>query len=646
MIGLNQQRRPVLRDGRPRKSPSPPAPHTMALPRGDAAHEDDGVTDAGIPRMTPEVLGRCCKENGGYTSPELNECLPLQYKGFRKIEGLAPYTGLRSLFLECNGIRRIEGLEGVPRLVTLYLQSNVIEKIENLEGLVELQVLNLSHNCISCVEGLGPLQSLETLKLAANKIQDVTEGLAGLGERPTLKCVDLSCNYIEDGENLIELWGNTLPDIECLYLHHNSCSRYLKDYRRRMISSLPCLRWLDERPVRKDERAGCEAWAKGGKDAEWEAKKAFFIKEKEDKARSFNDYLRYSKAAAARAQAQKEQQEQRDRAREEATVALSTTGSLGEGWIEVPAAGAPEGAGQQGAAASERQRKLKESVRSFLESRRRDEPVEEVACTVAPEEPEEPTTEVVGTDAPEEPGAGCTHFAAYPASSSIAQASQEEVGEAASAPLAAGAAPQPLVWTPAVDQRFGSLLSKHKYNFRLAAEALGAECAASVTASECRKRYRELMKASSEAIVSSAPLTADVPAVGKGTTVSGPDEGGHDFMRQVCDEIEAEASARTKAPSTASLQTNPLSALAAEPVVGAHQAASERRDYTFAPPPRRAAGADAIEAHADTPAPGAPAAVIAATDPHAATIKLCAAAAAAAAPSAVAAPSTDLFALD
>ena len=57
-------------------------------------------------------------------------------------------------------------------------------------------------------------------------------------------------------------------------IQHTPCptaARALKDSRRRLISRLSQLRWIDERPVTAMERAGCEAWAVGGKEAEMEA---------------------------------------------------------------------------------------------------------------------------------------------------------------------------------------------------------------------------------------------------------------------------------------------------------------------------------------------------------------------------------------
>ncbi|CAJ1337138.1 unnamed protein product [Effrenium voratum] len=260
--------------------------------------------DPGIPRITAALLRKSCLENRGFETPDLNEVLILHYKGFRKIEGLDAYCNVRSLFLECNGISKIENLEGMPQLVSLYLQSNCIRRIENLEPLRELQYLNLSHNSICEVEGLGSLQRLDTLNLSANKFEDASQ-LRGLAERPTLRSVDVSCNYFEDGDSLLAFWAQNMPNVQCLYLHHNPCSRGLKDVRRRLISELRLLRWLDERPVTGLERAGCEAWASGGKEAELQAKQMHWQREKEEKEKSFQNFRKMQQAHAERAKARR-----------------------------------------------------------------------------------------------------------------------------------------------------------------------------------------------------------------------------------------------------------------------------------------------------------------------------------------------------
>jgi dynein assembly factor 1, axonemal len=83
--------------------------------------------------MTKIVLKNLCKEHGLYTTPSINDKLYLHYKGFRKIENLEEYTGVKALWLEGNGLPKIEGLEHLILLRTLYLHENIIEVIEGLD---------------------------------------------------------------------------------------------------------------------------------------------------------------------------------------------------------------------------------------------------------------------------------------------------------------------------------------------------------------------------------------------------------------------------------------------------------------------------------------------------------------------------------
>lgn len=89
--------------------------------------------------------------------------------------------------------------------------------------------------------GLAGLGMLDTLNLAANKFEDV-EKLKGLSERPSLRSVDVSSNYFEDGDALVNFWESNLPNVQCLYLHHNPCSRQpdIKNHQSRVGSSRWC----------------------------------------------------------------------------------------------------------------------------------------------------------------------------------------------------------------------------------------------------------------------------------------------------------------------------------------------------------------------------------------------------------------------
>lgn len=86
--------------------------------------------------MTKEALRGIVRKDGMYSTPYLNDRLFLHYKGFRAIENLEDYTGLKVLWLEGNGLHEISGLSGQTEMRTLYLQENVIEVIENLEHMV------------------------------------------------------------------------------------------------------------------------------------------------------------------------------------------------------------------------------------------------------------------------------------------------------------------------------------------------------------------------------------------------------------------------------------------------------------------------------------------------------------------------------
>lgn len=60
--------------------------------------------------LSSAVLKKICRELGLYSTAELNDKLFLHYKGFKKIQALEEYTGLKVLYLEGNGLSRIEGL--------------------------------------------------------------------------------------------------------------------------------------------------------------------------------------------------------------------------------------------------------------------------------------------------------------------------------------------------------------------------------------------------------------------------------------------------------------------------------------------------------------------------------------------------------
>jgi dynein assembly factor 1 len=424
------------------------------------AKEIPATWEDGVPRMSPDWLRKVCVQTQGFETPSLNTQLSLQYKGIRKIEGLKEYTSVKSLFLDCNGIKKMENLEPCAGLVQLYLQQNCVEKIENLHPLVNLLHLNLAHNMISVVENLDACKMLETLNLASNKIIEV-ENLRGLAECPSLKSVDVSCNYIDDGDALIKFWPDNLPNLECLYLHHNPCSSKWKDYRRRMISSMPNLRFLDQRPAFDLERVGAEAWSTGGKDGELLAQQKFYRDQLAQKSKSFNQFTQTQALAVERIRA-------------------------GDGFSEL---GSSQPQDQRLVDAElENKMRIRKEISAFL-SANGGHPLASVSNVGSSGNHQEiPASEDIVEDAApaSELSRPIEVFENSLSASSTASTAQD--GQDTKDKMS----DDTFTWSGLRDHRLGRLVAAHHYNMEKAAEALSQEFMCRVSKEECRKRYTEL----------------------------------------------------------------------------------------------------------------------------------------------------------
>jgi len=240
------------------------------------------------PRMTKEFLKNHCKQAKLYSTPYLNDVLYLHFKGFSKIENLEEYTGLRSIWLESNGIGRIENLDQQVELRCLYLHQNLIKKIENIEHLINLDTLNLSCNRISVIENLACLPKLNTLQMTHNYLTSV-EDIAHLVMCKHLSVLDLANNKLSDPA-VMEVF-KAMKNLHVLNLMGNPCIRNIDSYRRNMIVNCKMLTYLDDRPVFDQERACCEAWAIGGREAEKEERERWVKKEQQKITDSVNALL-------------------------------------------------------------------------------------------------------------------------------------------------------------------------------------------------------------------------------------------------------------------------------------------------------------------------------------------------------------------
>mmetsp|Transcript_65006 Transcript_65006/g.205369 ORF Transcript_65006/g.205369 Transcript_65006/m.205369 type:complete len:269 (-) Transcript_65006:323-1129(-) len=222
--------------------------------------------------LSPSWLKQHCKDNGGYSVPELNDKLFLGQKGIVELTSLEGYTGLLSLFLEGNGIDCIQGLEAQTKLRCLFLQGNQIHEIENLEHLQMLDTLNVSNNPITKLENLSCLPVLNTLQASACKLK-TPASIAHLAECKTISVLDLQHNEIKgEGSDVLEVLKQ-MPSLGVLYLQGNPFVSTMRHYRKTMIASLPGLKYLDDRPVFDNERATAEAFVRGGIEAEREERR-------------------------------------------------------------------------------------------------------------------------------------------------------------------------------------------------------------------------------------------------------------------------------------------------------------------------------------------------------------------------------------
>lgn len=149
--------------------------------------------------------------------------------------------------------------------------------------------LDLSENRLRVLENISPLLSLQTLNVAKNHLESASS-IADLASCKSLTNVDLSANALA-GEDVISVLGS-IPTLVATNCDGNPMCREVASFRKRMIGAVKKLRYLD-RPVFEAERAGAEAWAVGGYEAEKLVRQEFAEKKKQedkDSMQSFRDW--------------------------------------------------------------------------------------------------------------------------------------------------------------------------------------------------------------------------------------------------------------------------------------------------------------------------------------------------------------------
>ena len=246
---------------------------------------DNDILDV-LPTMTKEELVSVALEHGGYSTPSLNDTLYLHFKGYRRIENLEEYIGLKSLWLHSNGFGKIENISHLTELRCLFLQSNTLTRIENLKGLNSLVQLDLSENNITFIEGLSDLPRLTTINLSKNALKDASS-ILHLQECMALSSVDLSKNDLV-GEDIIDCLAG-IRKLANIKMTGNPVVSKVAFFRKKLIFASKTLLYLD-RPVFDAERAAVEAWVAGGTEAEVKTKKEWHQMNKDKQRQMTQDF--------------------------------------------------------------------------------------------------------------------------------------------------------------------------------------------------------------------------------------------------------------------------------------------------------------------------------------------------------------------
>lgn len=213
------------------------------------------------PLMTKKYIREVCEYNNGYYTSNLNNILYLNCQGFKQIENLEEYYNCKVLFLDGNLLKSLTGIQHMHQMKSLFLHNNLLSKMSGLENFTELHTLSLSGNMIEKVEGLEHCSKLHKLDLTGNKLSSF-ESISELSSLKSLSILLLKSNQIDYDERIVEMLSEM--EVKYLELKNNPFVRNCPKYRLNMISSLPTLNFLDDKPVTSEEGQVAEAFYAGG----------------------------------------------------------------------------------------------------------------------------------------------------------------------------------------------------------------------------------------------------------------------------------------------------------------------------------------------------------------------------------------------
>ena len=72
-----------------------------------------------------------------------------------------------------------------------------------------------------------------------------------------------------------------MVNLAVVYMQNNDFTKKISHYRKQIITKIPDIKYIDDKPVFEDEKRFAEAWARGGLDEE-RKERTRYKQEKED----------------------------------------------------------------------------------------------------------------------------------------------------------------------------------------------------------------------------------------------------------------------------------------------------------------------------------------------------------------------------
>lgn len=134
---------------------------------------------------------------------------------------------------------------------------------------------------IQRIQGLSKLTRLTNLLIKNNRIGgEGLDDVKGLLECPSISCLDIQSNKIGEVAFVDQVLAK-MENIAVVYLQNNQFNKQISHYRKVLITKIPALKYIDDKPIFEDEKRYAEAWGRGGL-AEERLQRELYKKEQEE----------------------------------------------------------------------------------------------------------------------------------------------------------------------------------------------------------------------------------------------------------------------------------------------------------------------------------------------------------------------------